>query len=64
MMIVTEELSYDLREQEVTGQEFVVFEISGPNGNLVHGKWESGANRFHLAAALERLAIALRRTEI
>ncbi len=63
-MIVTDELSYELREQEIAGQECVVFEIAGPNGNLVHGKWEAGANRFHLAAALERLAVALRRTEI
>lgn len=63
-MIVTDELSYDLREQEIAGQEYVVFEIAGLNGNLVHVKWEADANRFQLAAALERLAIALWRTEI
>lgn len=63
-MIVTAELTYDLREQEIFGQECVVFEIAGPNGNLVHCKWEAGTNRFQVAAALERLATALRRTEI
>lgn len=63
-MIVTKELSYDLRRQEIAGQDCVVFEIAGKNGNLVHGKWEAEVNRFQLAAALERLATALRRTEI
>lgn len=63
-MIFTEALSCDLRYQSVAGQEVVVFEIAGPSGNLMHCKWEVGANRFHIAAALERLAFALRRTEI
>lgn len=40
-MIVTDDLSYDLREQEIAGQDWLVFEISGPAGNLVHGKLKS-----------------------
>lgn len=63
-MIVTEELSYDLREQKVFGQDWIVFEIAGQHGDVVHVKWEADANRFNVAAALERLATALRRAEI
>lgn len=63
-MIVTKDLSVDLREQDAFGQDCVVFEIAGRSGNSVHARWETGANRFQVAAALERLATALRRTEI
>ena len=63
-MIVTKDLSYDLREQDAFGQDCVVFEIAGQSGNSLHARWERDANRFQVAAALERLALALRRTEI
>lgn len=63
-MIVTKDLSVDLREQDAFGQDCVVFEIAGQSGNSVHARWERDANRFQVAAALERLATALRRTEI
>jgi hypothetical protein len=63
-VIVTKDLSVDLREQDAFGQDCVVFEIAGQSGNSVHARWERDANRFQVAAALERLATALRRTEI
>ena len=63
-MIVTKDLSVDLREQDAFGQDCVVFEVAGQSGNSVHARWERDANRFQVAAALERLATALRRTEI
>ena len=63
-MIVTRDLSVDLREQDAFGQDCVVLEIAGQSGNSLHGRWERNANRFQVAAALERLATALRRTEI
>lgn len=63
-MIVTPSLSCDLREQDVFGQDCVVFEIAGQSGNSLYARWEREANRFQVAAALERLAAALRRTEI
>lgn len=63
-MIVTKDLSYDLREQDALGEDCIVFEIAGPSGNSLHARWERDANRFQVAAALERLALALRRTEI
>lgn len=63
-MIITKDLSVDLREQDAFGQDCVVLEIAGRSGNSVHARWETGANRFQVAAALERLATALRRAEI
>lgn len=63
-MIVTRDLSIDLREQDAFGQDCVVLEVLGQSGNSVHARWERDANRFQVAAALERLATALRRTEI
>ena len=63
-MIVTPDLSVDIREQDAFGQDCVVFEIAGPSGRSLHARWERDANRFQVAAALERLAAALRRTEI
>ena len=63
-MIITKDLSVDLREQDAFGQDCVVLEIAGRSGNSLHARWERDANRFQVAAALERLATALRRTEI
>lgn len=63
-MIVTVDLSVDLREQYAFGEDCVVFEITGQSGSSLHARWERDANRFQVAAALERLALALRRTEI
>lgn len=63
-MIVTDDLSYDLREQNTFGADCVVFEVVGPSGSSLHTRWEQEANRFQVAVALERLATALRRTEI
>ena len=63
-MIVTPDLSFDLREQDVFKQDCVVFEIAGQAGNSLRARWARDANRFQVAAALERLATALRRTEI
>lgn len=63
-MIITKDLSVDLREQDAFGQDCVVLEIAGRSGNSLHTRWERGANRFQVAAALERLAVALLRTEI
>lgn len=45
-MIVTPDLSYDLREQDAFGADCVVFEVAGPSGQSLHARWEQEANRF------------------
>lgn len=63
-MIVGDPLTFDLRDQKAFGEDSIVFKIVGQSGNALHARWQSDANRFQVAAALERLATALRRTEI
>ena len=63
-MIHGDPISVDLHTQDVAGLPCVVLEMIQINGNSLRARWERDANRFQVAAALERLATALRRTEI
>lgn len=63
-MILGDPLTFELTLQEIEGREHVVLEIGDLTGRIAACKWEADANPYQVAAALERLATALRRTEI
>lgn len=47
-------------ELRIGGTWFQVITLTDQDGNVTHCKWEKGANRYQVAAALERLASHLR----
>lgn len=56
-------LSFDLHPARLYGGEFIVLEIVAPSGKKIGCRWEKAANAYQVAAALERLARALRSEE-
>ena len=58
-MIQGEELAFDLESIKVAGTDFVCLHIVGPAAQ-VWCRWDLEANRYQVAAALERLAARLR----
>lgn len=62
-MILGDPISVDLHTQDVAGVPCVVLEMIQIGGKI-SCRWEVDANQYQVAAALERLAVALRRTEI
>lgn len=62
-MIVGDPISVDLHTQDVAGVPCVVLEMIQIGGKM-SCRWEADANQYQVAAALERLTTALRRTEI
>ena len=59
-MIQGEELAFDLTTIRAAGTDFVCLHIVGSTAQ-VWCRWETDANRYQVAAALERLAERLRR---
>ena len=62
MPIRGEELEFDLQQIQIEGAEYVALHVSGSNAQ-VWCRWELEANRYQVAAALERLAARLRSDE-
>lgn len=58
-MIQGEELAFDLTTIRAAGTDFACLHIVGPAAQ-VWCRWETDANRYQVAAALERLAERLR----
>lgn len=58
-MIQGEELAFDLESIKVADTDFVCLHIVGPTAQ-VWCRWETDANRYQVAAALERMAERLR----
>lgn len=58
-MIYGEELAFDLESIKVADTDFVCLHIVGPAAQ-VWCRWETDANRYQVASALERLAERLR----
>jgi len=58
-MIQGEELAFDLTTIRAAGTDFVCLHIVGPAAQ-VWCRWDLEANRYQVAAALERLAARLR----